>query len=484
MSSNVFQNLRDLSPASFNWNIKVRIIRSWRGVSSSGEPFKGLNLLLLDNKNDRMHAFAPGNVIDKHEEKFTVGNICTIANFIVKEYKTDEKFRCINRSTQIILTEYTDVTKKKHEDKLIAQNMFDFYDLSGLNDLANKNVFLTDVLGVIEKDLPLSNLVNRFGRQQKQLKFNIVDGRTSANVTLWDALAEDIQSALEDLEEYPPIVIIASAKITSWKGTGQKEPQIEICNTTATKIYFNHDHPNVHQLRKMITTPRFRKYDFSAWSIKTLPDLSVKDIQDLDMKHVNREVRCSVFVKKIYNDLKWYYYECSSCYKEIEFRENILRCYRCANRYVPHPYKRWRLYIKVGDSSREMDVILFDREVRTILGKEASEFGDEVPDNNGCPSFVKRLLKQEFTMSIQPREENIGNKEASYFVTGIYQTKIPEQNSNTEQSPQTQNMQESLTQASQSDCHLEDFENLTFRSEETTKKTQRRKLKGKNIIPN
>lgn len=35
----------------------------------------------------------------------------------------------------------------------------------------------TDVIGVIEKDLPLATVVNRFGQQQKQIKFNIVDGR-------------------------------------------------------------------------------------------------------------------------------------------------------------------------------------------------------------------------------------------------------------------------------------------------------------------
>lgn len=50
MATNRFHSLRDVNPASYNWNVKVRIVRSWRGVSVSGEEFKGLNLLLLDNE--------------------------------------------------------------------------------------------------------------------------------------------------------------------------------------------------------------------------------------------------------------------------------------------------------------------------------------------------------------------------------------------------------------------------------------------------
>lgn len=169
MSSHNFHHLRDLNPASYNWNVKVRVIRSWRGFSKTGEAFKGLNILLLDEKvwqccistslwyfmnklytetkvifqSDRIHAFIPGNLIENHEEKLHEGNICTIANFSVKDYRTDEKFRCVNGERQIVFTSYTQVHKVDVDDKLIPKNMFDFYDLSDLMDIANENVFLT-----------------------------------------------------------------------------------------------------------------------------------------------------------------------------------------------------------------------------------------------------------------------------------------------------------------------------------------------------
>lgn len=50
MSRNSYTNLADMRPGSYQWKVKFRIIRSWRGVSTKGESFKSLNILLLDDK--------------------------------------------------------------------------------------------------------------------------------------------------------------------------------------------------------------------------------------------------------------------------------------------------------------------------------------------------------------------------------------------------------------------------------------------------
>lgn len=90
-----------------------------------------------------MHAFVPGNVIDKHEYKLREGNICAISNFAVKDYRPEDKFRCVNSEQQIIFTNFTEVRKFDEDDLLIAKNMFDFFDLSDLCNIANDNLYLT-----------------------------------------------------------------------------------------------------------------------------------------------------------------------------------------------------------------------------------------------------------------------------------------------------------------------------------------------------
>lgn len=48
--SNKFDELSKVRKRRFDWKIKVRLIRLWRGATKTGEQFKGFNMILLDNK--------------------------------------------------------------------------------------------------------------------------------------------------------------------------------------------------------------------------------------------------------------------------------------------------------------------------------------------------------------------------------------------------------------------------------------------------
>lgn len=50
MSKMKFDDFCALKKDKFDWKIKVRILRLWRGISRTGEVFKGFNVLLLDSK--------------------------------------------------------------------------------------------------------------------------------------------------------------------------------------------------------------------------------------------------------------------------------------------------------------------------------------------------------------------------------------------------------------------------------------------------
>lgn len=90
-----------------------------------------------------MYAFVPGIVLEKHEDILLLGNICSFYNFSVKNYRNDEKFRCIQSDKKIILTNYTEVKIINEDQMLIQNNMFNFYDQSELDKIASDNVYLT-----------------------------------------------------------------------------------------------------------------------------------------------------------------------------------------------------------------------------------------------------------------------------------------------------------------------------------------------------
>ncbi|KAK1391726.1 hypothetical protein POM88_010782 [Heracleum sosnowskyi] len=112
----------------------------------------------------------------------------------------------------------TQLKEIQDDEKSIETNAFDFYDHSELKDLSKQKTYLADVVGIIKHYQPLTDLVNRFGDPNKQVKMIITDGRSSVNVTLWDAFAEKFHAQMNEVVEKPVILIIASSRVGLWNG--------------------------------------------------------------------------------------------------------------------------------------------------------------------------------------------------------------------------------------------------------------------------
>ncbi|WOG82390.1 hypothetical protein DCAR_0101554 [Daucus carota subsp. sativus] len=390
------------------------------GVISSQKPSFNREKAIKIKKNFRMHAFVPGKVFEEQETKLKDGNICIISNFTIKEYDTSKKFRCVNHDKQIILTNFTQIEKVDLEDGLVQRNMFDFYDLIQLENIADQNLYLTDVVGIIERDTPIGDLVNRFGKKQKQIKFNIVDGRTSVNVCFWDAMAEKFNEAIQCVEEYPTIIIIASAKITSWQPPRQTSKQYEVANVTATKFYINYDDESMAVLRKMYAQGKFSKYNFVNHVKQKDEKLALADVKKLPIQYAEKEIICKVKIKKVLETGVWFRYHCTSCYKIIEMKNGTLKCYRCSDRNVPEPYLRWEIHVQAEDKTGEINILLLDREIRTIFNLVVMDFDEEVIQNKKVPQIIKALENQHFAIKLEIKDSNILKQLGTYYATGIY----------------------------------------------------------------
>ncbi|KAK1389949.1 hypothetical protein POM88_018127 [Heracleum sosnowskyi] len=187
MSSRKYDDLLTLKQNRSDWKIKVRVIRTWRGATKAGEYYKSFNVMLMDNKENKIHTFVPAKCADGLEIKLKVGSV-------------------------------KDVEEK---GTTIANESFDFYDHTDLESIKNLNVYLTDVIEIIQNrgDITLRDLVNRLGHKNLQTKFSITNGSSNVNVTFWDALEKSFvqQLKLEPLEE-PAIIIITSCKVGTWNG--------------------------------------------------------------------------------------------------------------------------------------------------------------------------------------------------------------------------------------------------------------------------
>lgn len=87
----------------------------------------------------------PSNVAETSLKNIHVGKVHTISNFTVKDYKPDDKFRCVRSARQIVFTTYTEIELFVDDDIMIPPNMFDFYDLEDIDSIANDNTYLTGI---------------------------------------------------------------------------------------------------------------------------------------------------------------------------------------------------------------------------------------------------------------------------------------------------------------------------------------------------
>ncbi|KAK1388784.1 hypothetical protein POM88_016962 [Heracleum sosnowskyi] len=343
MSETKFNELCNLEPNRFDWKIKVRIIRLWRGVSKKGEIFKGFNIILLDNRNNRMHAFVPANSADKLEPNITIGKVCVIRKFTVQEYKIEDKFRCLRNNAQLIFSNETQIKDIEDDGKSIEHNAFDFYDHSELMELTKQTTYLVDVVGIIKFYQPLADLVNKRGNPQKQVKFTITNGRSSVNVTFWDAFAEKFQEQMNQVSEKPVIVIIANSRVGLWND------QVDISS---------------------FGEPVFSQQIYVVDKNRELELLKVEAIKRLGKDYIMREVCTHVTIKSIEETQKWYSTVCTDCEQEIELEAYKWFCLNC-NRILPYPDKKFHITAVASDKTSTFQLSLGDQPTRAVLQKRA-----------------------------------------------------------------------------------------------------------------
>ncbi|XP_074373959.1 uncharacterized protein LOC141714333 [Apium graveolens] len=144
MSTNKFDNLRNVCKGRTDWKIKVRVIREWRGKTASGEPFTNYNMLLLDAKNCRMQAFVPAFLNEKLQRMLQLGKMYVTSFFQVRDFTPEDKWRSVQLDRQIQFTNQTKTRELSESEYFIPNNMFDFYDFEEVRKLAKQNIYLAD----------------------------------------------------------------------------------------------------------------------------------------------------------------------------------------------------------------------------------------------------------------------------------------------------------------------------------------------------
>ncbi|KAK1387266.1 hypothetical protein POM88_015444 [Heracleum sosnowskyi] len=418
--------------------LKVKVIRFWRGSTKSGQVFRSFNVLLIDAQETKFHAFVPAKCADRHELNLRVGKLCIIKDVTVQAYKAEDKFRPLQNDYQIIFSEDTKIRDVEDTSVSFPNDSFDFYDHSELDNLRMNPMYLVDVVGIIQnrETIVVRDLLNKLGQHQSQAKFSITDGRSMVNVTFWDSLANNFYHDLLNQEEDPVIIIITSCRAGTWNG------ELDVSNVGATAFYLNHTHHTVKQIRKMLATPNYTKEILATQTKKKTELLKIKNIKILGADYIQAHVIVHVKITAVQETQNWYFHICTGCRVLIEMDNNIFYCNSCKRR-IPYPEKRFKLPITVTDDTDSMEIMLDDRQVRTLIGKRAGNVYKENNNGKAFPHELKIIANKELTVKLLIKELNVINKDPMYCAVNICEGfYIPQEQQNQTTQTEQQNTAE------------------------------------------
>ncbi|KAK1361737.1 hypothetical protein POM88_046211 [Heracleum sosnowskyi] len=403
MAFNKYDMLSDVDTNTYKWNCRVRAQAIWKGISRETQKCFGINIIFLDDSNNRIHAFINNKFVDQLQEEIVEGQIYALSNFKVKTYLGDETFRAVRGNKHIYFTEHTKCIKDNNEGLEIESYAFDIFALEEIEKNADDHRFLFDVAGIVQNARPMISTTKN-SVETKRLMFDISDGRYILKVTLFNEFGEAYEGAVLSRKDVPLPIIIVAAKITTYEGT------VNLTNYPATRVYVNPQHYYVHYLKENDEEEE-----------KKMKCITIQQVQALGKDFIQKRVSVQCSVKRLEEKSSWYYANCAKCKIEL-FREG--GTYKCLNcrRTIPHPDKRFRVFTLCTDKTGSIGIIFPDSEVRRIIQKSVfdihAEYTEE-PLEEPFPEILRQLQHKDYIITLFLSEENIINGSGVYEATEV-----------------------------------------------------------------
>ncbi|KAL1804911.1 hypothetical protein ACET3Z_027979 [Daucus carota] len=380
MSFSKFHRFDELDESSTDWCIHVRAQAVWKGVNKKTKEFRGYNIISIDDSNCRIHAFVYAQLCLKLQTELVEGQVFVVHNFAVKKYNGDETHRAVRNETHIYFTQETKFLKDSEQGLEILPQTFDLFKLSDVGRLKQDNRYLIDVVGVLE-GTPSKIEYKKDELHHFYVKFIIIDGRCSVNVTLFNEFGQSFLDLMDPLMEQPVIIIITSANINEWND------EISHTNYPATRFYLNHDHSAVKKLRTREKEAGFYVVDIDDSDEDELPHVTVKELLELKDDYIKQCVQSRVILRKVEQHMNWFH-----------------------------------LFTLCSDNTGTVPITLPNEEVIQLIGRTVYDIladDNEVGDGDKFPGALTGLQKKYYDITISISEENVKQGSQVFNATKI-----------------------------------------------------------------
>ncbi|KAF3968342.1 hypothetical protein CMV_007749 [Castanea mollissima] len=268
--------LDQISDAKETWRIRVRICRMCKaGNKRSGNNFISLDMILIDEKKNLMHAIVRKNVFQKFGAILHERGTFVISNF--KVIVTKKGYRPVSNDLNIIFLLTTSVKECNEKSELIPMHAFEFATYDCINSRLNNNSYLTDIIGKLTAVGPIEQVHFDNGSTNIRNLQILLPEDKELKISLWDESAETITENDFKEDEGPYVIIVTSTIVKEFQG------KLNLNTTSASKVYVNLDITQSYKLQIQVNdhtrTTSFVLFDKDAEKIiqKTAMELSSKN---------------------------------------------------------------------------------------------------------------------------------------------------------------------------------------------------------------
>ncbi|PWA44626.1 nucleic acid-binding, OB-fold, Replication protein A, OB domain protein [Artemisia annua] len=214
-----------------------------------------------------------------------------------------------------------------------------------------------------------------------------------------------------------------------------------------TKLFINADIPDTHTFTKLLIENRGSEGDdhhvthlttFSNYSIKNdflnnLQKVTINDIRD-----IVKPMSCVVVatVKKIERETDWWYLACVKCnhaakqesvsekdeYGVVVKKRSIFRCTNKECVQDTDVEYKYKIPLRVLDSTGSVSLTLFDRQAHPIIDKSAAELLQEARkkgDMDILPEDFNKLLENTYAFKVDIKAFDIENNKHTYGISQL-----------------------------------------------------------------
>ncbi|KAK4588160.1 hypothetical protein RGQ29_019237 [Quercus rubra] len=213
-----------------NWKVKIRISRMWNAINSKNNDIISLDMILIDEQNNSIHAIIRNNIAKKLKPLLQEGKFYELSYFQVVD--GNALYRPIDNDIKIMFTLKTGTKEIKEIDVDIPRHKFEFVDYNKIHERVNKHVQLSDiianVIGVGPIEQPCIKGSNVSMRNinvmtiEYRIQLKVEDSSGMATFILFDSEAEKLLNISakdllnKSLEE--PDEVILPVQIENLKG--------------------------------------------------------------------------------------------------------------------------------------------------------------------------------------------------------------------------------------------------------------------------